>query len=57
MTRRHKDAPPFLGRLYGDALLQAYADCASIADLCLQAGVKRWELHRWVREARNGRPE
>jgi transposase-like protein len=57
VTRRHKDAPPFLGRLYGDALLQAYADCASIADLCLQAGVKRWELHRWVREARNGRPE
>lgn len=52
MTRRHKDAPPFLGRLYGDALLSAYGQARTVPDLCAQTGVKRWTLHRWIREAR-----
>lgn len=51
-NRRYRDARPFVGRLFGDSLLQAVASADSIDALCEQAGVKRSELYRWIREAK-----
>jgi hypothetical protein len=51
-NRRYRDCRPFVGRLFGDSLLQAVADAESIDALCEMTGVKRCELYRWIREAK-----
>jgi hypothetical protein len=51
-NRKHRDLPPFVGRLFGDRLLQAVADAGSIDEVAVMAGVKRWTVYQWIKCAK-----
>ena len=51
VNRKHKDAPPFVGRPDGDALLSLYASNTA-EQLESVTGVKKWTVFAWLRIAK-----
>lgn len=51
-NRKHRDLPPFVGRLHGDDLLSLVAAADSIESVCLVTGVRRWQVYQWIRDAK-----